>query len=316
MLYSCAMFATPETSLEEAQLAKLDAICRKLELRPDDHLLEIGTGWGGLAIHAAARYGCRVTTTTISREQHALATERVRAAGLEDRVTVLLRGLPRPRRAPTTSSSSIEMIEAVGWRNFDRFFARVRASCSQPDGLALLQAITIDDRAYEVEKAARSFITTFIFPGGCLPSMEVMARCVRRRTDLQWSACEDITARLRAHAAPLARELPGGGAGARAPLATTSASGGSGGSTCATARAGFVERRITRRAGAAGAKPGYRPRRAQPRGSRREHAPADRVEQERRAARGQLGERTAARAEDVSPRCIAADDLRRPTPRR
>jgi cyclopropane-fatty-acyl-phospholipid synthase len=192
MVYSSAIFATPQTSLEDGQVAKLDAICAKLELRPDDHLLEIGTGWGGLAIHAASRYGCRVTTTTISREQHAEATERVRAAGLEDRVTVLLRDY-RELTDTYDKLVAIEMIEAVGWRNFDAFFERVSALL-EPDGLALLQAILIDDRAYDVEKAGRSFITTFIFPGGALPSMEVMARCIRRNTDLQWLDVEDLTA--------------------------------------------------------------------------------------------------------------------------
>jgi cyclopropane-fatty-acyl-phospholipid synthase len=192
MVYSSAMFATQHTSLEDAQLAKLDAICAKLDLRPDDHLLEIGTGWGGLAIHAASRYGCRVTTTTISREQHAEATERVRAAGLADRVTVLLSDY-RELTDTYDKLVAIEMIEAVGWRNFDRFFARV-GELLEPDGLALLQAILIDDRAYDVEKAGRSFITTFIFPGGALPSMEVMARCARQRTDLQWLDVEDLTA--------------------------------------------------------------------------------------------------------------------------
>ena len=190
MLYSSARFERPDASLEEAQLAKLDDVCAKLELRPDEHLLEIGTGWGALAIHAAQRYGCRVTTTTVSRAQYELARERVRAAGVEDRVTVLLRDY-RELEGVYDKLVAIEMIEAVGWRGFDRFFER----CSHlltPDGLMLLQAITIDDRAYEVEKAGTSFITTFIFPGGCLPSLEVMARCVRRRTDLSWLALEDF----------------------------------------------------------------------------------------------------------------------------
>ena len=191
MIYSAALFDGDAMSLEDAQAAKLDAICSKLELRPDDHLLEIGAGWGGLAIRAAGRYGCRVTTTTISREQHALATERVRAAGLEDRVTVLLRDY-RDLAGTYDKLVAVEMIEAVGWRNFDRFFERV-SELLEPDGLALLQAILVDDRAYDVEKAGRSFITTFIFPGGALPSMEVMARCVRRRTDLQWLGLEDLT---------------------------------------------------------------------------------------------------------------------------
>jgi cyclopropane-fatty-acyl-phospholipid synthase len=192
MLYSCAIFDSPQTSLEDAQVTKLDTICAKLDLHADDHLLEIGTGWGGLAIHAAQHYGCRVTTTTISREQHELATERVRAAGLSDRVTVLLKDY-RELEGTYDKLVSIEMIEAVGWHNFDRFFERC-SDLLEPDGLMLLQAITIDDRAYEVEKTGTSFITTFIFPGGCLPSMELMARCVRRNTDLQWLDLEDITA--------------------------------------------------------------------------------------------------------------------------
>jgi cyclopropane-fatty-acyl-phospholipid synthase len=191
MVYSAGMFAAPRTSLEDAQLAKLDAICRKLELRPGDHLLELGTGWGALAVHAASCYGCRVTTTTISREQHREATSRVRAAGLQDRVTVLLRDY-RELEGTYDKLAAVEMIEAVGWRNFERFFARIDALL-EPDGLALVQAILIDDRAYEVEKAGTSFITTFVFPGGALPSMEVMARCVRRRTDLRWLDVEDLS---------------------------------------------------------------------------------------------------------------------------
>ena len=191
MVYSCGLFEPGVASLEQAQLAKLDGICAKLDLRPDDHLLEIGTGWGALAIHAASRYGCRVTTTTISREQHALASARVREAGLGDRVTVLLKDY-RELSGTYDKLVSVEMIEAVGWRNFDRFFAKC-SSLLEPDGVLALQAITIDERAYEVEKAGTSFITTFIFPGGALPSVEVMARSVRRRTDLQWLGLEDIT---------------------------------------------------------------------------------------------------------------------------
>ena len=190
MLYSCALFSSPEQSLDDAQVAKLDAICDKLDLHADDHLLEIGTGWGGLAIHAARRHGCRVTTTTISREQYALARERVRAAGLDGRVTVLLRDY-RELEGTYDRVVAVEMIEAVGRRGFGRFFARV-SELLEPDGLALIQAITIDERAYDVEKAGTSFITTFIFPGGCLPSIEVIARGVRRRTDLRWLSAEDL----------------------------------------------------------------------------------------------------------------------------
>jgi cyclopropane-fatty-acyl-phospholipid synthase len=191
MTYSCAFFESPEMSLAEAQEAKLDRVCRKLELSPDDHLLEIGTGWGSLALHAAGRYGCRVTTTTISREQHAVAVERVRDAGLADRVTILLEDY-RDLRGRFDKLASIEMIEAVGWQYFDTFFRRC-GTLLRPDGLMLLQAITVADRAYELEKATRSFIRQLIFPAGCLPSVEVIQRCVDRVTDLRMLDLEDIT---------------------------------------------------------------------------------------------------------------------------
>ncbi len=192
MMYSCALFEQPDASLEDASLAKLERVCAKLDLRPEDHLLEIGTGWGGLAVYAAQNYGCRVTTATISREQHSYACERVREAGLEDRVTVLLEDY-RELSGSYDKLVSIEMIEAVGWQYFPTFFRR----CSQllaDDGAMLLQAITIDDRAYQVEKAGKSFINTYIFPGGCLPSMEIIARSLARVTDMQQVHLEDITA--------------------------------------------------------------------------------------------------------------------------
>jgi len=197
MSYSCALFERPHASLEEASLAKLERVCRKLELRESDHLLEIGGGWGALALHAAQRYGCRVTTTTISREQHAYACARVREAGLEARVRVLLADYrDRARLGPPDRYDklvSIEMIEAVGWQFLATYFRR----CSEllrGDGLMLLQAIVIEDRAYEVEKAGRSFINTYIFPGGCLPSMRVILRNVARVTDMHPLHVEDITA--------------------------------------------------------------------------------------------------------------------------
>ena len=191
MTYSCGLFESTQTSLHDAQLAKLDMVCRKLELDPDDHLLEIGTGWGSLALHAAERYGCRVTTTTISREQHEVATERVREAGLGDRVKVLLSDY-RDLRGRFDKLVSIEMIEAVGWQYFDTFFRRCGGLLG-PRGLMLLQAIVIDDRAYEVEKASRSFIRELIFPSGCLPSLEVISRCVARVTDMRTLDLEDLT---------------------------------------------------------------------------------------------------------------------------
>ena len=191
MTYSCAVFESPEMSLREAQEAKLDRVCRKLELGPDDHVVEIGTGWGSFALHAAGRYGCQVTTTTISREQHAVARERVREAGLDDRVTVLLEDY-RDLRGRYDKLVSIEMIEAVGWQYFDLFFRRC-AELLQPQGLMLLQAIVIDDRAFQVEKGSRSFIKELIFPAGCLPSVKVISRCVARSTDMRMLDLEDIT---------------------------------------------------------------------------------------------------------------------------
>lgn len=192
MMYSCAVFDSPGATLEEASLAKLERVCAKLDLGPDDHVLEIGTGWGGFAVYAAERYGCRVTTTTISREQHAYACARVRDAGLQDRVTVLAQDY-RDLTGRYDKLVSIEMIEAVGWQLFPTYFRR----CSEllaDDGAMLLQAIVIDDHAYEVEKAGRSFINTYIFPGGCLPSLQVISRSLARVTDLRQVHLEDITA--------------------------------------------------------------------------------------------------------------------------
>jgi cyclopropane-fatty-acyl-phospholipid synthase len=191
MTYSCAYFEAPDVTLREAQEAKLDRICRKLELGPDDHVVEIGTGWGSFAMHAAGRYGCRVTTTTISREQHALALERVREAGLQDQVSVVLEDY-RDLRGRFDKLVSIEMIEAVGWQYFDLFFRRC-AELLRPSGLMVLQAITVEDRAYELEKASRSFVKQLIFPAGCLPSVEVIRRCASRVTDMRMLDLEDIT---------------------------------------------------------------------------------------------------------------------------
>jgi cyclopropane-fatty-acyl-phospholipid synthase len=191
MSYSCAVFEAAGMSLEAAQRAKLELICDKLDLRPGDHLLEIGTGWGALALHAALTRGCRVTTTTISREQHEYARAAVARAGVEDRVTVLLEDY-RDLTGRYDKLVSIEMIEAVGWRHTGAFLAK----CSEllvPEGAMLLQAIAIDDRAYEVEKASRSFMNTHIFPGGCLPSLEAIARGVARRTNMQMVHLEDLT---------------------------------------------------------------------------------------------------------------------------
>ena len=174
LVYSSAVFPEPDSSLEDAQVVKLERICDGLELGPADHLLEIGTGWGGLAIHAAGTRGCRVTTTTISREQHAFATERVREAELDDRVEVLMTDY-RDLDGTYDRLASIEMIEAVGWQYFPAFFDKC-AQLLRPGGSMFLQAIVIGDDEYEAEKAARSFSNKHIFPGGCLPSLELITR--------------------------------------------------------------------------------------------------------------------------------------------
>jgi cyclopropane-fatty-acyl-phospholipid synthase len=190
MMYSSAVFEDPQMSLEEASLAKLERVCERLDLGPADHVVEIGSGWGGFAVHAARTRGCRVTTTTISREQRDYAVERAQRAGVSHLVTVLFEDY-RDLRGSYDKLVSLEMIEAVGWRHFGTFFEQ----CSRllrPDGAMLLQAITIDDSAYEVEKGGKSFINTYIFPDGCLPSHEVIGRCVARRTDMRIVALEDF----------------------------------------------------------------------------------------------------------------------------
>lgn len=190
LMYSSAIFPNPSSSLEEAAIAKNERICRKLQLGPQDHLLEIGSGWGGFALHAATRYGCRVTTTTISRQQHELACERVRQAGLNERVTVLLQDY-RDLQGSYDKLVSIEMIEAVGHHYLDTYFQR----CSRllkADGLMLLQCITIADQEYERARRAVDFIQHYIFPGGCLPSLTAIAASVARMTDLRLFHLEDI----------------------------------------------------------------------------------------------------------------------------
>ncbi len=190
MMYSSAVFERPDMTLEEAQLAKLDRICKKLALKPGDHLMEIGTGWGGLALYAAQRYGCRVTTTTISRQQYELAKERIVAAGLAQRVTLLLEDY-RNLTGQYDKLVSIEMIEAVGHQYYDTYFRK----CSEllkPDGLMLLQAITIADQRYEAAKNAVDFIQRHIFPGSCIPSVAVMTDAIARVTDLRLTHLEDI----------------------------------------------------------------------------------------------------------------------------
>lgn len=175
--YSCAMFVDPTATLEEAQVAKLDRLCELLELGPDDHLLEIGTGWGGLAVHAASRYGCRVTTTTISAEQHDHASKLVAELGLAGRVDVLDVDY-RDLTGTYDKIVSVEMIEAVDWRDHPEFFSTLAARV-RPGGKVVLQAIVIADGSYERAKRHTDFIKAFVFPGGCLPSVRSIERSAR-----------------------------------------------------------------------------------------------------------------------------------------
>jgi cyclopropane-fatty-acyl-phospholipid synthase len=191
MMYSCGLYTSPDTSLHEAQLAKLERICSWLQLSPDDHVVEIGTGWGGFALYAAQHHGCRVTTTTISREQHAHAVRRVEEAGLRGRVTVLLEDY-RDLRGTYDKLVSIEMIEAVGPQYLDTYFA----TCSRllaPDGLMFLQAIVTSHRLFKSTRYGRGFANDVIFPGGCLPSVTAMLDCTGKSTDMRLTALEDIT---------------------------------------------------------------------------------------------------------------------------
>lgn len=190
MAYSCAVWERPEMTLQEAQTAKFDSIARRIGLNRDANVLEIGTGWGGFAVHAARAYGARVTTTTISERQYAHARELVAREGLEDRITVL-REHYRDLRGQFSHVVSIEMIEAVDWRLYDEFFTTI-ADRLQPDGLAAIQAITVPDREFDRAKRWRDFIKRYVFPGGCLPSVAAMIDTSKRVTDMSVIDLRDI----------------------------------------------------------------------------------------------------------------------------
>jgi len=190
MMYSCAYFTSPEVSLEEASKAKLDMLCRKLDLQPSDHLVEIGTGWGGLAVHAAEHYGCQVTSVTISDAQFEYATDLVARKGLGDRVEIRNQDY-RELTGTYDKLVSVEMIEAIGWRQLDTYFSTL-AHLVKDDGLVALQAIVIDDFSYERTKDAEDFIKNMIFPGGFLPSIEAIQSSVTAVSDLRLIHLEDI----------------------------------------------------------------------------------------------------------------------------
>ncbi|MBD8873697.1 cyclopropane-fatty-acyl-phospholipid synthase family protein [Rhodanobacter sp. DHB23] len=190
LMYSSALWEGADDTLEAASVRKLDAICRRLALQPGDRVIEIGTGWGGFALHAARHYGCHVTTTTISREQHVLASERVAAAGLQDRVTLLLKDY-RDLEGSYDKLVSIEMVEAIGAEYLDVYFAKLGALL-KPDGLALLQAITIEDHRYAQALKSVDFIKRHVFPGSFIPSVSAMLAAKTRASNLGLIALQDF----------------------------------------------------------------------------------------------------------------------------
>lgn len=190
MMYSSAIYVDESDSLEVAAKRKLDRICQKLDLQPHHHVVEIGTGWGGFAIHAAKHYGCKVTTTTISREQYELARERVDAAGLQDRVELLLEDY-RDLKGTYDRLVSIEMIEAIGPQYLDTYFEKIGALL-KPDGMALIQAITIEEHRYQQALKAVDFIQRYVFPGSFIPALAPMLRAVAKNSDMKLFNLEDI----------------------------------------------------------------------------------------------------------------------------
>lgn len=191
MMYSSAVFPHEHADLEEASRHKLELLCRDLELKPGEELIEIGTGWGGMAIYAAENYGCKVTTTTISREQYQHTLTEVKRRGLDDRITVLLEDY-RKLQGKFDKLVSVEMIEAVGHEFYESYF-RCVSRLLKPHGKAVIQAITIPEQRYDQARQSVDFIKRYIFPGGCLPSMAVISEHLARYTDMQLSGLRDIT---------------------------------------------------------------------------------------------------------------------------
>ena len=190
MMYSSAIFNDDNMSLYDAQINRLDEICKKLDLQAGDELLEIGTGWGALSIYAAKNYGCHVTTTTISREQYNLACERIEKEGLSDKITVLFEDY-RHLTGKFDKLVSVEMIEAVGHQYYETYFDK----CSEllkPSGMMLLQTITIADQQYETAKTSVDFIKRYIFPGSCIPSVTSMQKAITNSSDLRLYNLKDI----------------------------------------------------------------------------------------------------------------------------
>ncbi|MEZ5353676.1 MAG: cyclopropane-fatty-acyl-phospholipid synthase family protein [Bryobacteraceae bacterium] len=191
MTYSCGIFETPESSLHDASIQKIDRLCRRLELSPEDHLLEIGTGWGALAVHAARHYGCRVTTTTISRQQYDWSRDLFAREGLDDRITLLFEDY-RSLTGRYDKLVSVEMIEAVG-RDFMPDYFGALNRLLRPGGLAALQAILLAEYRYEQYLRQPDFIQTYIFPGSHIPSLGSLCEAAARSSDFTLREYDDIT---------------------------------------------------------------------------------------------------------------------------
>ncbi len=190
MMYSSAIYKTRKTSLEDAAINKLNVICKKLKLKKTDHIIEIGTGWGGFAIYAVKNYGCKVTTTTISIEQYKFAKQKIKEAGLGRQINILLKDY-RLLKGQYDKVVSIEMIEAVGYQFYDEYF-KIISQLLKDDGDALIQAITIKDQRYSKAIHSVDFIQKYIFPGSCIPSITAIQNSLTNTTDLVINDVRDI----------------------------------------------------------------------------------------------------------------------------
>ncbi|MFT7184733.1 MAG: cyclopropane-fatty-acyl-phospholipid synthase [Pseudohongiellaceae bacterium] len=190
MMYSAGIFPADSATMQEASEYKLKCICEKLQLSSEDRVVEVGTGWGGFAIYAAKNYGCHITTTTISEQQYSMAKQRVEAAGLSDKITLLKQDY-RELDGKFDKLVSIEMIEAVGWEYYETFF-KTCSSLLKDNGVMLIQAITIEDQRYETAKRDVDFIKQFIFPGSCIPSINALSTASMKASDMRMIHLSDF----------------------------------------------------------------------------------------------------------------------------
>ncbi|MCX7182095.1 MAG: cyclopropane-fatty-acyl-phospholipid synthase [Candidatus Methylopumilus sp.] len=190
MMYSSAVFKKPHDSLYQGSIHKLETICQGLELTSQDHIIEIGSGWGGFAIYAAQHYGCKVTTTTISKEQYKYVSQKIKDLKLSHKITVLFSDY-RHLKGQYDKLVSIEMLEAVGYQYYETYF-KVCASLLKPQGLAVIQTITITDQRYEKAKRSVDFIQRYIFPGSCIPSITALQNSMTQSSDLKIYSIHDI----------------------------------------------------------------------------------------------------------------------------